>query len=129
MNLGNKIYMHQKNWIFPSLPLYSPDVTLETEEKLGHKIRSEESATKVELELQENKPISCLPWLNTRQHCQLENCGFHMIGLLCENIKFFYVLIIIIGHGFTFLSCSCSQGSFRNLFLKLMLICRMHILE
>ena len=91
-------------------------MTLETEEKLGHKIGTEESATKVELELQENKPISCLPWLNTRQHCQLENCGFHMIGLLCENIKFFYVLIIIIGHGFTFLSCSCSHGSFRNLF-------------
>ncbi|KAG6764261.1 hypothetical protein POTOM_031723 [Populus tomentosa] len=61
------------------LPLYSPDVTLETEEKLGHKIGTEESANKVELELQENKPISCLPWLNTRQHCQLENCGFHMI--------------------------------------------------
>ncbi|KAJ6903152.1 hypothetical protein NC651_020604 [Populus alba x Populus x berolinensis] len=43
------------------LPLYSPDVTLETEEKLGHKIGTEESATKVELELQENIPISCLP--------------------------------------------------------------------
>ncbi|KAJ6903151.1 hypothetical protein NC651_020604 [Populus alba x Populus x berolinensis] len=39
-----------------------------------------------------------------------------MIGLLCENIKFFYVLIIIIGHGFTFLSCSSSHGSFCNLF-------------
>ncbi|KAB5544830.1 hypothetical protein DKX38_012942 [Salix brachista] len=42
------------------LPVYSPDVTSETEEKLDHKISTEESATKVEPELQEN-PISCLP--------------------------------------------------------------------
>lgn len=55
--------MHQKNrkkFFSPSLPVYSPDVTSETEQKLDHKISTEESATKVEPELQEN-PISCLP--------------------------------------------------------------------
>ncbi|CAK7326733.1 unnamed protein product [Dovyalis caffra] len=78
---------------FHSLPLYSPDMTLETEEKLGHKIGMEESTTKVEPESQVNvayldKPISCLPGLSTRQRRQLENCGFHTVVEIRQGLTF-----------------------------------------
>ncbi|KAI9387032.1 hypothetical protein POPTR_010G112500v4 [Populus trichocarpa] len=73
-----------------SLPLYSPDMTLETEEKIVPKIGMEEYTTKVELESQVNlayldKPISCLPGLSTRQRRQLENCGFYTLRKLLQH--------------------------------------------
>ncbi|KAJ6431718.1 hypothetical protein OIU84_019073, partial [Salix udensis] len=75
---------------FHSLPLYSPDMTLETVEKIDPKIGMEEYATKVEPESQVNvayldKSISCLPGLSTRQRRQLENCGFYTLRKLLQH--------------------------------------------
>ncbi|KAG5236813.1 ATP-dependent DNA helicase RECG [Salix suchowensis] len=75
---------------FHSLPLYSPDMTLETVEKIGPKIGMEEYATNVEPESQVNvayldKSISCLPGLSTRQRRQLENCGFYTLRKLLQH--------------------------------------------
>ncbi|KAJ6899133.1 ATP-dependent DNA helicase [Populus alba x Populus x berolinensis] len=75
---------------FHSLPLYSPDMTLEIEEKIVPKIGMEEYTTKVEPESQVNvayldKPISCLPGLSTRQRRQLENCGFYTLRKLLQH--------------------------------------------
>lgn len=70
-----------------TLPLYSQDITLETQEKLANKVSMEESSTKLGPESQLNsalldRPISCIPGLSNRQCRQLENCGFHTVGLL-----------------------------------------------
>lgn len=75
---------------FHSLPLYSPDMTLETVEKIGPKNGMEEYATNVEPESQVNvayldKSISCLPGLSTRQRRQLENCGFYTLRKLLQH--------------------------------------------
>lgn len=70
-----------------SSPLCSPE-TLETEDKFVHK----ESSIKSGLESQPNiasldSSINCIPGLSTRQHHQLENCGFHTVSLFEICVK------------------------------------------